>query len=147
MNFTVKKFEELDPKELYEILKARQRVFMLEQKISCLDMDDVDYQSIHVFAMEEGSVVANLRAYPLEREGEARIGRVLTLSRGKGYGRALMDAAISAVKEKLGARYLFVDAQVQARPYYEKCGFLPVSEEFLEEGIPHIKMKMELSDF
>lgn len=142
MEFIVKKMDELTAAELYEILKARSKVFMLEQKIRCLDMDDVDYESFHIFSMEEGLVTSNLRVYPIEEKGAAKLGRVLTLSRGKGNGRKLMNQAISVAKERLGARVLYVDAQVQASPFYEKCGFRVISEEFLEEGIPHVKMKM-----
>ena len=145
MEFIVKRFNDLTSAELYEILKARSKVFMLEQEIHCLDMDDVDYKSLHIFSMEEGKVIANLRAYLPEGEKEVKIGRVLTLSRGKGLGRKMMDAAISAVKKEFGASVLYVDAQVQAMPFYEKCGFCAISKEFLEEGIPHVKMKLELA--
>ncbi len=141
MEFIVKRFCDLTPAELYEILKARQRVFMLEQGIRCLDMDDKDYESLHVFAMEEGRVVANLRVFS-SQEGVAHIGRVLTLSRKKGNGRALVKAAVKAAKEELGAKCITVDAQLQAAPFYKKCGFSAISDPFLEEEIEHIKMQM-----
>ena len=145
MKFEVKRFEELTPSEVYEILKARSLVFMLEQGISCLDMDDMDYASLHVFAREEEKVTAYMRVFALPEQGDVKIGRVLTLSRKKGNGRAMMKACIEAAKEKLCAARVLVDAQVSALPFYEKCGFRPVSDEFEEEGVSHVKMILDLN--
>lgn len=144
MVFTAKYFNELTPGEVYEILKARSTVFMLEQGIRCLDMDDVDYKSLHIFSMEQGQIIAYLRAYTLSPEGDVKIGRVLTVRRGQGLGRSLMDESVRAIRAQMNGKHIFVDAQLQARPFYEKCGFTAVSDEFLEEGIPHIKMQREL---
>ena len=145
MNFCAKKFDQLTCAELYEILKARSAVFMLEQKILCLDMDDMDYKSLHVFLEDEGKILAYLRAFETEGEGTVKIGRVLTRIRKKGLGREMMKRAEEAMKEVFSAKRVLVDAQKQAVPFYEKCGFTSVSDEFMEEGICHIKMEKELS--
>lgn len=147
MEFFEKEFSQLTAEEVYEILKSRSQVFMLEQGIQCLDMDDADYRSRHFFFWEGGRVIAYLRAFPLEKSGEVKIGRVLTLTRGKGLGRILMEKSLEKIRRDMGAETVFVDAQVQAAPFYEKCGFLPISEEFIEEGVPHISMKRELCSF
>ena len=63
MEFQARYFEELSLSQLYEILKSRMEVFMLEQQIHCLDMDDVDYRSRHCFLEDGGRVVAYLRAF------------------------------------------------------------------------------------
>ncbi len=145
MNFHAKKFNELTTKELYEILKARSQVFMLEQEIHCLDMDDVDYNSLHLFLEEEGKIIAYLRAFSLDNEENVKIGRVLTTLRRKGIGRSLMEKSYETLPRYFAGEYIYVDAQKQAVPFYEKCGFVSISEEFMEEGIPHIKMQKKLS--
>lgn len=141
MVFVEKFFQELTAKEVYEILKVRAKVFMLEQEIHCLDMDDMDYESLHVFAQEEGRVVAYLRAYATSYDGDIRIGRVLTARRGEGLGKEIMKRGVESIQRKMNGKRIFLDAQLHAKGFYEKCGFVTVSEEFLEEGIPHVKME------
>lgn len=142
MEFVGKFFEELTATEVYEILKSRSEIFMLEQNIRCLDMDDMDYQSRHCFLEDKGRVVAYLRAfYTDERKCTVKIGRVLTLCHGKGIGRSLMEKAIHDLQRSMRCKKLCVDSQKHAVGYYEKFGFIPVSGEFLEEGIPHIAME------
>lgn len=97
MNLIAKKFEELDIAELYEILKARTEIFIMEQNIHYQDMDNVDYKSLHCFFMEENKVIAYLRAFYQEDNNDiVRIGRVLTLRHGNEIGRELMEKSIVA---------------------------------------------------
>ena len=143
MDFTVKSFDELKTSELYEILKSRTEVFLLEQNIVCQDMDDVDYESYHFFIKEGNRVIAYLRAYYTDRENKiVKIGRVLTLSHGNGMGRTLMDNTITEIKRLFECKKVIVSAQKQAEGFYKKCGFKTVSDEYLEEGIPHVKMEL-----
>lgn len=102
MNFTAKYFEELTTKELYEILKARAAIFVAEQGISCIDMDGVDYESLHCFFFENGRVTAYLRAFYQDEENKSTviIGRVLTLHHGNGTGRELMEKSLAAIRLK-----------------------------------------------
>lgn len=145
MNFTVKSFEELKTSELYEILKSRAEVFLLEQNILCQDMDDIDYESHHFFIKKGERIIAYLRAYYTDKERKImKIGRVLTLSHGNGTGRILMDNTINEIKNRFDCEKVIVNAQKQAEGFYEKCGFKTVSDEFLEEGIPHVKMELEI---
>ena len=145
MNFTVKSFDELKTAELYEILKSRAEVFLLEQNIVCQDMDDIDYESHHFFIKEGERIIAYLRAYYTDRENKIiKIGRVLTLSHGNGMGRILMDNTINEIKNRFDCEKVIVNAQKQAEGFYKKCGFKTVSDEFLEEGIPHVKMELEI---
>ena len=83
MNFVCKRFDELTGKELYELLKARSAIFVVEQNCPYLDMDDVDYESIHMFYEEEGKVLAYCRTFVAECGG-VKIGRVLSAEHGKG---------------------------------------------------------------
>ena len=143
MNWTIKTFDELTGREIYEILRSRAEVFVKEQKINCVDPDGVDYKSWHVFAMEGDRVCAYLRAF---KDGEytIKIGRVLTLVHGKGTGTQLMKYAISELKAKTGCKKIIMDAQSHAISFYQRLGFTITSEEYLEEGIPHVDMELTL---
>ncbi len=145
MNLIAKKFEELDIAELYEILKARTEIFIMEQNIHYQDMDNVDYKSLHCFFMEENKVIAYLRAFYQEDNNDiVRICRVLTLRHGNGIGRELMEKSIVAIKEKMKCKKISMDAQKNAVGFYEKFGFQVVSDDFLEEGVVHVVMELEL---
>ena len=143
MNWTIKTFDELTGREIYEILRSRAEVFVKEQKINCVDPDGVDYKSWHVFAMEGDRVCAYLRAFK-DGEDTIKIGRVLTLVHGKGTGTQLMKYAISELKAKTGCKKIVMDAQSHAISFYQRLGFTITSEEYLEEGIPHVDMKLSM---
>ena len=140
--FVVKTFPELTTGELYEILRSRAEVFVREQGIRCIDPDGTDYESLHVFRMEDGRVQAYLRAYRIDGE-TVKVGRVLTLRHGQGLGTALMKYAMRILPEKTGCRRIAMDAQKQAVPFYERLGFRVTSGEYLEEGILHVDMEYE----
>lgn len=143
MELKIKKFEEFTTKELYEILKARAAVFVVEQNCVYQDLDDIDYRSIHVFYQEEDSVTAYVRIF--EREpGILQIGRVLTTKRGIGLGEKIMREAISVAQDAGDNQQIILEAQVYAIGFYQKLGFEVCSEEFLEDGIPHVKMRKAL---
>lgn len=140
MTFKAKLFGELTAAEIYEILKARSRVFQLEQNIRYLDEDDTDYDSLHCFFEEDGKVAAYLRAFP--DNGKIRFGRVLTITRGLGHGRLLMERSVGAARERFGSCGIIMDAQKHAEGFYEKLGFVTTSGEFIEEGIVHVVMEL-----
>ena len=103
MSLTVKEFNELTTVELYEILKARSAVFILEQKMNCQDMDRTDYKSLHFFYQENqnNDVLAYMRAYYKDDSKDTvQIGRVLTLKHGNGLGRKLLEEGILAIKNR-----------------------------------------------
>ncbi len=139
--FKAKLFSELTPAEIYEILKARSKVFQFEQNIKYLDEDDVDYNALHCFFEKNGKVTAYLRAFP--ENGNIKIGRVLTITRGKGDGRLIMERGVEAARERFGRRTVIIDAQKHAEGFYKKLGFITTSDEFLEEGIVHVKMELK----
>lgn len=143
MELNVKSFDELTARELYEILRAREIIFTHEKGMHCHDIDGCDYNSLHIFLTEQSRLIAYLRASDLGGEN-VKIGRVLTLTHGMGHGRALMTGAMSAIREKLQASKITVHAQCDAVPFYEKMGFVRISEEYLEEGVPHITMEIIL---
>lgn len=139
--FKAKLFSELTAAEIYEILKARSKIFQIEQNIKYLDEDDVDYNSLHCFFEEDGQVIAYLRAY-LDGEN-IKFGRVLTITHGKGLGKRLTELSIEAARKRLGSRTVIMDAQKHAEGFYKKLGFVTTSGEFLEEGIVHVKMELK----
>ena len=141
MKFISKKFNELTVYELYEILKSRTEVFLLEQNIVCQDMDGVDLDSLHCFLWDEGRVKACLRAYYTDSD-TVKIGRVLTLTHGEGHGKLLMEESLRVIKSEMPCKSIVVSAQTQAQGYYEKCGFKVISNEYIEDGIPHVKMML-----
>lgn len=139
-----KRFEMLSGAEVYEILKARAAVFMIEQRIFYLDMDDIDYRSVHIFDQaEDGRIQAYLRLFPAERETVAQIGRVLTMDRGKGNGSRLLRAAEEYALRN-GYTEIMLDAQIQTIQFYQKNGYEVISEPFLEAGISHVQMRKAL---
>ncbi len=142
MELKAKWFDELTTRELYEILRSRAEIFLLEQGIVCQDLDGMDYESLHCFYEKDGRVIACLRAY-LTEEGKVKIGRVLTLTHKTGLGGALMSSALSVIKEKWPEKEIIVHAQLQAQGFYEKQGFVPTSPVFDEEGVPHIAMCLQ----
>ncbi len=142
MEFFAKEFNELSSKEMYEILKSRAEIFLLEQNIVCQDMDDADFRSLHCFLWDGKRAVAYLRAFPTDdKSGDVLVGRVLTLCHKNGMGTQLMERSFDEIKMKFNPKKIKVHAQTQAVGFYEKFGFKPVSEEYMEEGIPHITME------
>lgn len=143
MKFHAKTFPELSAKEIYEILKSRMEIFLLEQNIKCLDTDDVDYDSLHVFYEHEGRVVAYFRAFEYG-DDTVKIGRVLTLEHGKGLGKRLMLEGMEVVKQHFGCGKIILHSQKHAAGFYEKLGFCICSDEYLEEGVVHVTMRKDL---
>ena len=142
--FKAKYFNELTTVELYEILRARAEIFVVEQNCVCVyqDLDGKDYESLHVFGEERGKVVAYLRAFFKDDE-TVQLGRVLTLKHGTGLGGELLREGIALVRTKMKPAKIYIEAQCYAVGYYEREGFHICSEEFLEDGIPHVQMILE----
>ena len=115
-----KTFQELTTDELYELLRVRSEVFVVEQN---------------------DKIVALARVCPAGTHmKEISIGRVVTTERGKGYGKQIMLYAIDAAIEHFGATLIDIEAQEYAKGFYESVGFKQSSDIFMLDGIPHIKM-------
>ncbi len=139
-DFRIKTLDELTSRELYAVMRARAKVFTVEQKILYPDADGVDERAYHVFCTDGGEVVAYLRLYFTDEPDVAHIGRVLTTRRGLGLGKRLMQAAENFAFNSLNVSRIDVEAQRRAEGFYLKCGYSTSSEEFYEVGVPHIKM-------
>ncbi len=150
----IKTFQELTVDELYELLRVRTEVFVVEQDCVYQDMDGDDKEAIHVWLTEgvseaeklEGEkVVALARVCPAGVHlPTISIGRVITTERGKGYGKQIMLAAIDVAVERFGATSIDIEAQEYAKGFYEGVGFKQTSDTFMLDGIPHIKMRWEI---
>lgn len=141
MDLIIKRFEELTADEVYEILRVRVAVFVVEQNCPYQEADGKDRFSYHVFLKDETGIRAYLRVIDkgIAFE-EAAIGRVLTTERGKGLGLRILSEGIKVAKNRMNAGSIKIEAQSYAKEFYEKAGFRQISEEFLEDGIPHIQM-------
>ena len=127
MKLMIKTFPELTGRELYEILRLRSEVFIVEQKGCYQDLDQVDYDSIHIFLWDEaGSAEGCVRIFP--RPGHphtVQIGRLAVRSRRAGHGTRLMEQARLLAAERYGARFLFLEGRRSAREFYQALGYRP----------------------
>lgn len=136
-----KSFSQLTIDELYELLRVRSEVFVVEQNCVYQDLDGDDQQSVHLWLTVEGKVVALARVCPAGTHmKEISIGRVITTERGKGFGRQIMLHAIDAAIEHFNAERIDIEAQEYAKGFYEGVGFKQSSDAFMLDGIPHVKM-------
>ena len=145
MELIVKHFSELSAEELFEIYKLRVSVFIVEQSCPYQDIDDADKSAYHVWLRDEDGIEAYARVLPAGVAfPTAAFGRVIAVKRRCGLGTKIVAAAIETARDKLDADMITIEAQVYARSLYENLGFRQTSEEFLEDGIPHIQMQLEL---
>ena len=145
MELVYKSFDELTNKELYEILKIRSSVFVVEQNCVYQDIDGIDLDSMHFFLKEDEKIYAYLRSF-IKEEGVIQIGRVLTTKRREGLGQRILKEAIEIITSTQKPSSIYLEAQSYAIKFYEKEGFIVISEEFLEDGIPHVKMVLTISN-
>ncbi len=146
INWKCVPFQELSLTELYDLMQLRQEVFIVEQDCPYLDADGTDQVSWHLMGFDEDSdMVAYTRLIPkdISYKNALSIGRVVNAKkvRGKGVGRLLMKESIAQLEQLFGQETIILSAQCYLLKFYQSLGFKPVGEEYLEDGIPHIKMK------
>ncbi len=143
MEIEVKTFEELTTHQLYDILKLRSEVFVVEQDCVYQDVDGKDERALHVLGREDGKLVAYARCFqPGDYFDEAAIGRVVVREnyRKLGYGHEITRASIKAIKTKYKADKIKISAQTYLVIFYESHGFKTIGDRYLEDGIKHIAM-------
>lgn len=143
MDWIIKKFDELNAKDIYNILALRNEVFIVEQNCVYMDCDYKDFNSYHLFLEQNDAIVAYLRV--LEKGvsyDQISIGRVAVKEdfRGKGLSREMMLKAINFVENDLNETSIKIQAQSYLINFYTSLGFKPISDEYLEDNIPHIDM-------
>lgn len=142
----IKRFEAFSLTELYEILKLRSEVFVVEQNCVYLDVDGKDDKALHLFGIVENKIVAYARLFKSnDYFTEAAISRVVTHPdfRERKIGHDLMRNAIDGIKNHFGETEITISAQLYLKKFYETHGFVQTSEMYLEDDIPHIRMERE----
>lgn len=147
--FTCLEFAQLSNSELYELLKLRSEVFVVEQDCVYLDQDGYDQRSLHLLGKVDGRLVAYARLLPetVKYADAVSIGRVVTAgaARRYGYGRRLMAEAIACCQRTWPHQPIIISAQQYLEKFYQEFGFSTVSGPYLEDGIPHLRMRREPS--
>ncbi len=139
----VKSFNQLSTIELYSILQLRSEVFVVEQDCVYQDIDNKDQKALHLFFIEKEEVIAYTRLFKSgDYFKEASIGRVVIQEnyRKQGLGHRLMKASINTIEEKFETSNITISAQTYLKHFYESHNFKQVGVEYLEDGIPHIRM-------
>ena len=141
-------FDNLSLTDLYDLMRLRQEVFVVEQNCVYLDADGYDQNARHLLGRDgDGQLVACLRLFApgvkyKEFPGDASIGRVCTATsaRGTGLGQELMRRGIAEAERLWPGCGMRISAQAYLRSFYGKLGFMAVSEPYDEDGIPHVEM-------
>ena len=143
MIFNIKRFNELSIQELYVILQLRSEVFVVEQDCVYQDLDNKDLDAYHVLGILDKEIVAYARIFkPGDYFLESSIGRIVVKKefRKFQYGYKLVVNSIQFIENNLQQNTILISAQSYLTKFYNSLGFIRVGEEYLEDGIPHIKM-------
>lgn len=143
LEFEIKPFNELSLSELYQVLQLRSEVFVVEQNCVYQDIDGKDEKALHVLGYFDDKIVACCRLFkPGYYFDNASIGRVVISPqyRDRKWGHDLMSTAIFGVKENYNTEIITISAQLYLKKFYEAHGFIQHGGQYLEDGIPHIKM-------
>ena len=144
LTWTYKPFDALSPAELYAILQLRIEVFAVEQNCVYQDADGKDQHSFHLCGWDGDRLAAYCRLLPAGLSYDhPSIGRVVTSIhyRKGGYGRELMQKAITRSNEQFKDPIIIISAQYYLKTFYESLGFKQITDVYREDNIPHIKMQ------
>jgi ElaA protein len=144
LRWVTKTFAELTVDELYDVLRLRSEVFVVEQKCIFLDIDNNDRKAFHTIGFIGDEVVATTRLFDKDimYDGYQSIGRVVSASkhRGLGIGKALMQYSISECERLFGKGPIKIGAQLYLKKFYSEQGFEQSGDVYLEDEIDHIPM-------
>lgn len=144
LTWIFKSFNDLTNEQLYEMLRLRSEVFVVEQNCVFLDMDDKDQQCHHLLGYNGDLLAAYTRIVPkgISYDAYASIGRVVTSPkvRGEGRGKELMEESIARLHALYGVVPIKIGAQLYLKKFYESLGFEQCGEVYDEDGIDHIPM-------
>ncbi|MBB1272348.1 GNAT family N-acetyltransferase [Psychromonas sp. SR45-3] len=147
LSWEIKFFSELSALRLYQVLKLRQDVFVLEQQCLYADTDNLDQQALHFLLMseEDDDLVAYCRVLPADTSyPEVSIGRVVVApnARNKGFAKQLMQKAIHFIEDEMQASAIKISAQSHLQNFYQSLGFIICSSPYDEDGIEHVEMTL-----
>ena len=143
MDISIQSFKDLTLFDLYDLLKLRSEVFVVEQNCVYQDIDDKDQKAIHVILKQNDSIIGYTRIFkPGDYFKAASIGRVVIRlnDRHRDLGTLIMKASIQAIKDYFNTNNIKISAQTYLQDFYSNLGFKAVGESYLEDGIPHIAM-------
>lgn len=146
MDWRIRTYDELTKEELYDMLRMRSEIFVVEQDCVYQDLDYNDQRCTFLLGYDEGRMVASMRVVPLgvESETEGSIGRIVVAKeyRGHGLGHTLVSRGIELYNKVVGKEHpIVIHAQSQLEKFYSEHGFVAISEPFMFEGLPHTIMK------
>ena len=137
-------FHELSPTTLHDIYALRSEVFVVEQNCIYQDIDGKDKEAIHIVGRVKENIAAYARilSHQLSSSNFVSIGRIVISKkeRGKGYGHKLVEFCIRVINKKWPTKKIKISAQAHLKEFYESHGFVKKGDQYLEDGIPHIKM-------
>jgi len=143
LDFKWSRLESLNALQLFEIIKAREAVFVVEQQCAYQETDELDLFSWHLMVMVEGELAAYVRVVdPGVKYAQPSIGRVLTVQKFRNLkiGRALMNEAIRFTEDTFAAMGIKIGGQVYLQDFYQSLGFEAASDPYDEDGITHLDM-------
>ncbi|MEY2629675.1 MAG: hypothetical protein RLZZ469_570 [Bacteroidota bacterium] len=144
LEWKIKRFDALSVSELYKVLQLRSEVFIVEQNCVYQDIDGKDAKALHLIGEDNGEIVAYARLFkPHDYFEEASIGRVVVreTERAQKLGHILMREAIQVIETHFEVTQITISAQLYLKHFYESHGFVQISDTYLEDDIPHIRMK------
>ena len=145
MEFLIEEFNALTAKQLFEIYKLRSEVFIVEQNCAYQDIDDMDASAKHVMLFDKDVLAAYARILPPGISyKEPAIGRVVVKKtfRGKDLGKLLMQQCIDQLQDTYTNSEIVISAQSYLLKFYSDLGFKAEGKEYLEDDIPHTKMRL-----
>ena len=143
LNFVVKTFQELSPLEIYEVLRLRSEVFVVEQNCVYQDIDNKDQKAFHVLGFKENQLIAYSRIFDAGDYFDVpSIGRIVVQEKERQfkYGHKLVYTSIQFILQNFQEKNILISAQTYLTKFYNSHGFVQKGKEYLEDGIPHIKM-------
>lgn len=145
MNFTAYKFNELTNKQLYKCLELRFNVFVVEQECLYPEFDEIDENAIHILVEDNNEIIGYSRLYTYNHK-IAKIGRIVIHPdhRNKKIGNQIVKSSISYIAENFNQKMIEISAQQHLENFYKSFGFITTSSMYLDYGIPHIDMQLEL---
>ncbi len=144
MEKVIKKFDELTLNELYDIMKLRVDIFVVEQNCPYGELDNKDMESIHIFYKEDGEIAAYLRIIPKFLSYDSvSMGRICVKQefRSRKLGREIVKDAINYIEKDMKEYIITIGAQEYLKDFYASFDFKPISDVYDEDGIKHLDMQ------